>query len=246
MSRSASRLTSGLSSTPRTTLKIAALAPIPNASVRTTVIARPLARASDRRAKRRSVIQLIVLVTGRLTPPAPFQTVVERPAAISTDPGGSALLLQVSILQPGGRRAHDLTESKSCGHFGVSWTGANESVHTFGRDCVGRVGGRAWRSPSRQIRCYLPPGVAGQLPATSRMFVTSNSGRATASRPIAFSVWLGAGAVADLVSPASASIRPVTSTRLPTTAFNFSSAISSSLYIACDAAPDVPTAPDAD
>ena len=58
------RLTTGLSSTPRTTLKIAALAPIPSASVRTTVMARPLARASDRRAIRRSVIQLIALVPG--------------------------------------------------------------------------------------------------------------------------------------------------------------------------------------
>ena len=46
------------------------------------------------------------------------------------------------------------------------------------------------------------------------------------------------------LSPASASIRPVTSTRLPTAAFSFSSAISSSLYMACEAPPDVPTVPD--
>src|SRR5262249_32273600 len=66
---------------------IAALAPIPSASVRTTVMAKPFARASDRRAKRRSVIQLMVLVQGPVIGPlAPFQTVVERPAAISTDP----------------------------------------------------------------------------------------------------------------------------------------------------------------
>src|SRR5215510_128461 len=65
MSRSASRLTSGLSSTPRTTLKIAALAPIPSASVRTTVMVNPLARASDRRAKRRSVIQLMLVAGAR-------------------------------------------------------------------------------------------------------------------------------------------------------------------------------------
>src|SRR6266511_623128 len=36
-------------------LKMAALAPMPSASVRTTVIASPLARKSDRRAKRRSL-----------------------------------------------------------------------------------------------------------------------------------------------------------------------------------------------
>jgi hypothetical protein len=43
-------LTSGRSSTPRTTLKMAALAPMPSASVRATVIARPLLRASERAA----------------------------------------------------------------------------------------------------------------------------------------------------------------------------------------------------
>src|SRR5260221_6676932 len=53
--RSSSLLTSGRSSTPRTTLKIAALAPMPSASVTTTVSASPLTRASDRKAKRKSV-----------------------------------------------------------------------------------------------------------------------------------------------------------------------------------------------
>ncbi len=52
--RSSSRLTSGRRSTPRTTLKIAALAPMPSASVTTTVAARPLARRSERRANRMS------------------------------------------------------------------------------------------------------------------------------------------------------------------------------------------------
>src|SRR5688500_12392210 len=85
--------------------------------------------------------------------------------------------------------------------------------------------------------CYLAPGVAGQLPGTSRMLVTSNSARSTLSRPIALSVGLAVGAAAALLSPASASIRPVTSTRFPTAAFSCSSAISSSLYMPCDPAP---------
>ena len=59
MSRSSSRLTSGRRRTPRTTLKMAALAPMPSARVTITVIARPLTLASDRRAKRISVRKLI-------------------------------------------------------------------------------------------------------------------------------------------------------------------------------------------
>src|SRR5262245_45408908 len=55
MRRSSSRLARGLSSTPRTTLKMAALAPIPRASVVTTVSASPLARSRDRNAYFRSV-----------------------------------------------------------------------------------------------------------------------------------------------------------------------------------------------
>src|SRR5580658_10142023 len=54
MRRFSSRLTSGRRSTPRTTLKIAALAPMPSASVRITVIARPLVCARERRATFRS------------------------------------------------------------------------------------------------------------------------------------------------------------------------------------------------
>src|SRR6185436_3987008 len=50
-----SRFTSALIRTPRTTLKMAALAPIPRARVTTTVSARPLARNSERRANLRSV-----------------------------------------------------------------------------------------------------------------------------------------------------------------------------------------------
>ena len=53
-SRLSSRLTSGLRRTPRTTLKIDALAPMPSASVRMTVADSPLARASERRANLRS------------------------------------------------------------------------------------------------------------------------------------------------------------------------------------------------
>src|SRR5262249_51498801 len=59
MRRSESRFTSGLRSTPRTTLKIAALAPMPSARVTTTVSVRPLARSNDRRAKRRSAMKVI-------------------------------------------------------------------------------------------------------------------------------------------------------------------------------------------
>jgi hypothetical protein len=47
-------LTSGRSSTPRTTLKMAALAPMPSASVMTTVTAMPFARSSERRPMRMS------------------------------------------------------------------------------------------------------------------------------------------------------------------------------------------------
>src|SRR4249920_1285413 len=52
--RSASRLTSGRNSTWRTTLKTAALAPIPSASISATVAARPLACRSERIATRTS------------------------------------------------------------------------------------------------------------------------------------------------------------------------------------------------
>src|SRR5579859_7320858 len=54
MSLLSSRLTSGRSRTPRTRLNMAALAPIPSASVRTTARDRPLARPSDRAAALRS------------------------------------------------------------------------------------------------------------------------------------------------------------------------------------------------
>ena len=48
MSRSSSRLTRGRNSTARTRLNIAALAPIPMASVSTTVMVRPFERARER------------------------------------------------------------------------------------------------------------------------------------------------------------------------------------------------------
>src|SRR5271169_2050496 len=54
MRRFSSRLTRGRRSTPRTTLKMAALAPMPRARVRMTVMARPLVRARERRATFRS------------------------------------------------------------------------------------------------------------------------------------------------------------------------------------------------
>src|SRR6266436_7796131 len=55
MRRFSSAFTSGRRRTPRTKLKMAALAPIPSASVSTTVIASPLARASERSATLRSL-----------------------------------------------------------------------------------------------------------------------------------------------------------------------------------------------
>src|SRR6266403_3371518 len=54
MSRFSSRFTSGLSSTPRTSVKIAALAPMPSASVRITMVASPLLRISEWNADLRS------------------------------------------------------------------------------------------------------------------------------------------------------------------------------------------------
>ena len=58
-SRSSSLLTSGRSRTPRTTLEMAALAPIPSASVTMTVIASPFTLSSDRTANRKSVMKVI-------------------------------------------------------------------------------------------------------------------------------------------------------------------------------------------
>src|SRR6266404_2517174 len=54
MRRFSSAFTSGRRSTPRTKLKMAALAPMPSASVSTTVIASPLVRPSERIATFRS------------------------------------------------------------------------------------------------------------------------------------------------------------------------------------------------
>src|SRR5438105_8616207 len=59
MSRFSSRFASGFRRTPLTTLKMAALAPMPRPSVMMTVMASPLTRDNDRSAKRRSVITAI-------------------------------------------------------------------------------------------------------------------------------------------------------------------------------------------
>src|SRR5580692_9010458 len=48
MRRLSSRLTSGRNSTPRTSVKIAAFAPIPSARVKITVMAKPLLRHRER------------------------------------------------------------------------------------------------------------------------------------------------------------------------------------------------------
>src|SRR5215813_7413870 len=59
MSRDSSRLTSGRSSTLRTTLNIAALAPIPSARVTMTVSDNPFTRVRDRNANFKSLKKLI-------------------------------------------------------------------------------------------------------------------------------------------------------------------------------------------
>src|SRR5438093_13129313 len=88
MRRSWSRLTSGLSSTPRTTLKMAALAPIPRASVKTTVNVRPLARASERSANLRSVMRFVVCCEGDpLRIAGPLLLHRSRKASFDTGPG---------------------------------------------------------------------------------------------------------------------------------------------------------------
>jgi hypothetical protein len=69
-----SRLTSGRSRTPRTRLNIAALAPMPRASVRITVMVRPLARARERAP---NVLRSTFYVL-RLTSAAPFRSVAPR------------------------------------------------------------------------------------------------------------------------------------------------------------------------
>src|SRR2546425_3807555 len=66
MRRSSSLLTSGRRRTPRTTLKIAALAPMPSARVTMTVIASPLTLANDRAANLKSVMRLIGVQLARV------------------------------------------------------------------------------------------------------------------------------------------------------------------------------------
>ncbi len=66
MRRSSSRFTSGVSSTPRTTLKMAALAPMPSPSVMMTASASPLAPVSDRTPTRMSRAKSAVASNQRL------------------------------------------------------------------------------------------------------------------------------------------------------------------------------------
>src|SRR5882724_7480277 len=71
MRRFSSRLTSGRSRTPRTRLKMAALAPMPSASVATTVMVSPFVRANERAANFtsfRKVMQSLLFV------PPPYET----------------------------------------------------------------------------------------------------------------------------------------------------------------------------
>src|SRR5260370_20730922 len=72
-SRFSSRFTSGFSSTPRTSVKMAALAPMPSASVRITMAASPLLRINDWNAPFRSRKNDMVLATSAALLGAPAQ-----------------------------------------------------------------------------------------------------------------------------------------------------------------------------
>src|SRR5216684_6084179 len=89
MRRSSSRLTRGLSSTPRTSVKMAALAPMPSAKVSTTVTASPLVRASERAATLRSLRKdmLLLLLPGGYNRPA-----VQIPSSPFDEPQELSLL----------------------------------------------------------------------------------------------------------------------------------------------------------
>src|SRR5260370_6467425 len=73
MSRFPSRLTSGLSSAPRTSVKMAALAPMPSASVTITMAASPLLRINDWNATLRSRKNGMVLAPSGALLGAPSQ-----------------------------------------------------------------------------------------------------------------------------------------------------------------------------
>src|SRR5579885_3134988 len=98
MRRSSSRLTSGRRSTPRTTLKMAALAPMPRARVRTTVIARPLLRQRERTASLRSRPKS----SGERVTGAPFLVHRKR----RTTPGVSGILHERILIGGGSITGH--------------------------------------------------------------------------------------------------------------------------------------------
>src|SRR4029453_2569420 len=78
------RFTRGRSKTPRTTLKMAALAPMPSASVTMTVRARPEARVRERRANLKSVIRLMARRPPGIRVGHPFTLLVEAVGPFST------------------------------------------------------------------------------------------------------------------------------------------------------------------
>src|SRR5690348_5461680 len=84
MSRSSSRFTSGRSSTPRTSVKMAAFAPMPSASVSTTVIARPFARASDRKAIFKSFANISGLKFIFVSPNSTWATAPQNPILLNS------------------------------------------------------------------------------------------------------------------------------------------------------------------
>src|SRR6202050_2630357 len=70
MRRFSSRFTRGLSSTPRTSVKIAAFAPMPSASVKITMVASPLLRISEWNATFRSrKNDMILLLAASISTP---------------------------------------------------------------------------------------------------------------------------------------------------------------------------------
>src|SRR2546423_972895 len=115
MSRFSSRLTRGRSSTPRTRLNITALAPIPRASVSTTVAVSAFARARERAAtfsSRRkdttpSIMQVTPLNDNLLASLSPLLSFY-KPKALATSSAACACAL--------GRRDHELTRHEALAH----------------------------------------------------------------------------------------------------------------------------------
>src|SRR5579872_6330300 len=73
-----SRLARGRSRTPRTTLKMAAFAPMPRASVTTTMTVSPLVRIKERNANFKSCQQVMIASVMRVPPSNDFSVSIQR------------------------------------------------------------------------------------------------------------------------------------------------------------------------